>query len=473
MEIISVPFALSALSAVIVYYLIRPGCRVWFLVLISAAFIAGYNYLLLGYLLLFALANYLLGIGVASTKYKKSLYRTGIVFNLLQITLLKYASFAVDPLFEFFGTEFRPSGIGNLIIPLGISYFTLQGIGYLINVKMNWEKPERNFLNFFLYLTFFPRFLSGPIDRSNLFLPQLRTPVGFSLNGITDGLKTALGGFFKKLVIANQIGQIINATYADIGSYASGDLWIIFLLQPLYLYFDFSGYTDIAIGFAKMLGLDIPPNFNRPFLAGNVTSFWKRFHMSLSSWFNDYVFKQTSFKYRRWGKNASVFAVFVTFILFGIWHGAGWNFMLLGLIQAIAINYEYFTKPFRVRLFSRTPLIIQKLTGRLLTYLFFALSLVFFFSGNIDNAFEFISLLAGSHGGWATYYFSTLLLIALTSSIAILAFEWISEDHPNLADGLHRFWSRHTAVRLIAYYCMLFMVLTLIGKNLTFVYQAF
>ena len=128
-------------------------------------------------------------------------------------------------------------------------------------------------------------------------------------------------------------------------------LWILLLLVPIYLYFDFSGYTDIAIGFAKVFGIDLLPNFNRPFFSENMTSFWRRFHMSLSLWFNDYIFKQTSFRYRKWGIFASVFAVFITWMLFGIWHGAGWIFMLLGFLQAVAIYYEVFTRKIRFKFF--------------------------------------------------------------------------------------------------------------------------
>jgi D-alanyl-lipoteichoic acid acyltransferase DltB (MBOAT superfamily) len=116
------------------------------------------------------------------------------------------------------------------------------------------------------------------------------------------------------------------------------------LIQPLYLYFDFSGYTDIAFGIARAFGIELRPNFNRPFMSQSMTEFWKRFHISLSSWFHDYVFIRTSYRYRRYGKKASVFALFLTWVLFGIWHGAGWNFMLLGFLQVLAIYYEFSTK---------------------------------------------------------------------------------------------------------------------------------
>ena len=146
---------------------------------------------------------------------------------------------------------------------------------------------------------------------------------------------------------------------------------LVMLIQPLYLYFDFSGYTNLALGFAKMYGIDLQPNFNRPFLSVNMTNFWRRFHISLSSWFNDYVFKQTSFRLRKMKSYATVIALFITWVLFGIWHGAGWNFMLLGFLQAFAIYYEYQTKRRRAAIFSRLPEITRKWTGRFFTYCFY------------------------------------------------------------------------------------------------------
>ncbi len=256
---------------------------------------------------------------------------------------------------------------------------------------MGWEKPENNIFRFLLYITFYPKFISGPIERSNHFIPQLKKEIAFNEENVTSGLRTALLGFFKKVVIANQLGSYITGIYGDPGIYGGNTLLSVILVQPLYLYFDFSGYTDIAIGLSRAFGINLLPNFNRPFLAQNVTTFWKRFHMSLSLWFNDYIFKQTSFKYRKLGKYAAVLSVFLTFTLFGIWHGAGWNFMLLGFLQAVAINYEFFTRKIRYDIFSKLPVKTGLNIGRIITYLFYGISLVFFFSPNLGKMIDFFS----------------------------------------------------------------------------------
>jgi D-alanyl-lipoteichoic acid acyltransferase DltB (MBOAT superfamily) len=308
---------------------------------------------------------------------------------------------------------------------------------------MGWEKPEEKFLNYLLYIIFYPKFLSGPIERSNHFLPQLRVIKLFDEQQITDGLRIILFGLFKKVAIANQLAPFINSTYANLDSAGGFSLWILLLIQPLYLYFDFSGYTDIAIGFAKTFGIELLPNFNRPFFAENITTFWKRFHISLSSWFNDYVFRQTSYKYRRWGIFASAFAVFVTFILFGIWHGAGWNFLFLGLLQALALNYEFFTKRQRSVLFSKIPGYTKAWFGRIITYCFYGTSLVFFFSPDINSAFIYLSKLFIKSGSILSGLVDILQEISISVLIFIIIFlsiELIRNDFQPAFKKLEYFW---------------------------------
>ncbi|NLE25432.1 MAG: MBOAT family protein [Clostridiaceae bacterium] len=473
MNVISVPFALLALISLLVFYLLAPRLRVMYLVLLSCGFIASYSYLLIIYLLLFVLINYYAGIYIVEARSPRIILRLGITFNILQLALLKYASFAIDPVFRLFDSDINVSKIGETLVPLGISYFTLQAIGYLINIKMGWEKPERSFGSFLLYISFFPKFLSGPIERSNHFLPQVIREKQFNIEQVTAGIRIALFGFFKKVVIANQLGLLITGTYSDLQSADTGHFIMVLLIQPLYLYFDFSGYTDIAIGLAKAFGYDLLPNFKRPFMSINVTTFWRRFHMSLSLWFNDYVFRQLSFKYRRWGKYASSFAVFITFILFGIWHGAGWNFMVLGLIQALALNYEFFTKNRRIAFFSKMPDNLRRALGRIITYLFFGFSLVFFFSADLESVFRFFSGLTNGISMISINAYGLAFYPALLMALLILLAEYIEEDHAGIAKAINKVWQSSSILRLSVYYIMIMCVLSFIGSGLIFVYQAF
>jgi len=418
--------------------------------------------------------NYLIGLKIPVTHYKTAIFRIGFAFNLLQLVVLKYSSFAIDPAFRLFTCDLEVSKLSELIIPLGISFFTLQGIGYLVNVKMGWEKPEKRFHYFLLYIIFYPKFLSGPIERSNHFLPQLDNNIVFKRSNITEGLRIALIGFFKKIVIANQLGIVVNNVYADPDAFGGINLWIVILLQPFYLYFDFSGYTDIAVGIAKAYGINLLPNFNKPFLSENITTFWRRMHMSLSFWFNDYVFKQLSFKYRHLGIYSATFAVFITFTLFGIWHGAGWNYMILGFLQALAINYEFYTKRTRAKLFSLLPGASRVWAGRICTYLFFGISHVLFFAPNMDTAIRFYSRLSDMsivlYLGVSSRY---VFFFALGSLVLLMVLEVLNVDLKNKFVRIESHWNNNKPLRVMTYYILILFILSQLGGSETFIYQMF
>jgi D-alanyl-lipoteichoic acid acyltransferase DltB (MBOAT superfamily) len=464
MEIVSLKFAVLSVVSIFIYYLLDHKYRAGFLAVLSCAFIASYSYILLIYIIIYALVNYFIGLYLPGLKNKKALFTFGIIINLTQLLVLRYASFTIDPLFHICNCNVHVANLSKIIIPIGISYFTLQGIGYLINLKMGWEKPEKQFIPFLLYIVFYPKFLSGPIERSNHFLPQLRSKIEFVEDNVVDGLKIAAFGLFKKAAVADQMALLINSTYSNLDKADASTLWIVLLLQPLYLYFDFSGYTDMAIGLAKTFGIELLPNFNKPFLSQNVTTFWKRFHMSLSSWFNDYVFRQLSFKYRKWGINASIFAMFITWTLFGIWHGAGWNFMFLGVLQAIVLTYEFFTKAWRTKIGNSVPGLLNIWSGRILTYLFYGISLVFFFSPDISSVYVFFSSLFESD--------KTLLLlnpgqvltlvISLGFGLIFIILEIIQNDFRKVDTAIMSFWNgfdrKHKFFRWTIYFLVVVII---------------
>ncbi|MBN1968744.1 MAG: MBOAT family protein [Candidatus Delongbacteria bacterium] len=392
---------------------------------------------------------------------------------MLQITILKYTNFTINPLILLLNLDLDITKLSDFIVPVGISFFTLQGIGYLVNIYMGWEEPEKSFINFLQYIIFFPKFISGPIERSNHFLPQLKVNQLFNEQQVAEGLKIAFFGFFKKIVIANQLGVLVNGVYNNISSFNGLDLWIIVFLQPLYLYFDFSGYTDIAIGLAKTYGIELLPNFNRPLLSENITTFWRRMHMSLSFWFNDYLFKQISFRYRKWGIYASVFAVFVTFTLFGIWHGSGLNFMILGFMQALAINYEFFSKRIRLSIFSKIPNYFRTWVGRLFTYSFFGLSLILFFAPNMNVASTFISRLFIFDYNGSLLDPSYALLTALICLLLFMILEIINNDFKSLYTMISNFWTKHRFLRVALIYFLLLLIMSSLTGEVSFIYQMF
>lgn len=462
MELTSPSFVFATIFSAIVFYLLNPRFRIVLLVFLSLGFILSLSYLLVPYIILYSTVNFFIGKKVAGSKNKLGIYRIGLLFNLAQLILLRYANFTLDPVLHFFESPVQVSKLAQIIIPLGISYFTLQGIGYLINLKMGWEKPETNFWNFLLYIVFFPKFLSGPIERSNHFLPQLCETRSFNQEEITIGLRTILFGFFKKVAVANQLAPYVVDTFSNINSVDSFTLWIVLFLLPIYLYFDFSGYTDIAIGSARLFGINLLPNFEKPFFAVNVSTFWRRFHMSLSLWFNDYVFRNIILKRRRWGIYASVYGVFITWTLFGIWHGGGWHFMALGLLQAIALNYEFFTKRIRNRIFSKLPIFVNNWIGRIFTYIFYSFSLVFFFSKDIESVFIFLGKLSDLTGPFVIDNLSTKPISLLIYVPIILFIEMIQTDFPKTYSKYLDKWNNGNIVSKIIRWSVYSIIITII-----------
>jgi len=462
MNITSLYFILSSVLAVFLYYLLNHRFRVLFLAILSCGFIGSYSINLLAYVLAYVLFNYFIGLKIKDSGKKKFLITLGIVVNLTQLILLKYATFTINPLFNLLSIQADASVLARIIIPVGVSFFTLQGIGYLVNVKMGWEEPERNFLHFLLYIVFYPRFLSGPIDRSNHFLPQLKESKAFSEESITKAFRLILFGLFKKVAIADQLAFAVNGAYANLESTGEYTFWIVLLLQPLYLYFDFSGYTDIAFGIARAFGIELRPNFNRPFMSQNMTEFWKRFHISLSSWFHDYVFMRTFFRIRKWGKNATTYALFITWVLFGIWHGAGWTFMLLGFLQAIAIYYEFSTKRWRVRVFAKMPEGLRTWMGRVCTYVFYAISLTFFFAPDVQSVFAIFSRIPEfsgfAPGGMNTGIFYLVMIFALI----ILVLEVFREDFTGLYERIETAWFRTTVFNRVLRWAFYLVAIALV-----------
>lgn len=473
MDIVTIYFAVLTIVSCFVYWLLSYKYRVIFLIGLSCVFIGSLSINLLCYVIIFALFNYSVALHLPDSKIKKSLFNIGIIINILQIVLLKYYDFTIGPLFDLFEIDSGLSRISQIIVPIGVSYFTLQGIGYLINVNMGWEKPERRVLNFILYIIFFPKFLSGPIERSNHFLPQLNTRQSFNLENASTGLRIALGGFFKKVIIANHLSGTVSQFYHNADDIGGLNYLLVLIVQPLYLYFDFSGYTDIAIGFSKMFGINLIPNFDKPFLSKNMTTFWRRFHISLSSWFNDYVFKQTSFKLRKLKSHATIIAVFITWILFGIWHGAGWNFMILGFLQAVAIYYEFLTRKKRAALFSRLPESLRVWTGRFFTYCFYGFSLTFFFSPDILTTTKVFSSVRNLSGFSNNGFLAEPLLFGLFFALMFLVYEVLQTDYTEIFKRCNLYWRQYRFIRIVTYYLAVIMILTQLSGGASFVYEMF
>ena len=265
-----------------------------------------------------------------TARYKKVCLGANIVVNIAILCYFKYFNFIVESLLAVFpNLSIAPNN--NLLAVVGISFYTFQSLGYSIDVYRGDVEKAKDFFTYALFVSFFPQLVAGPIERSKNLLPQLYKSYKFDYNRVTDGLVLMAWGFFKKLVISDGAALIVNAVYNDVTKYTGIQLVMATVLFAFQIYCDFSGYSDIAIGAANVMGFKLMRNFNHPYFSQNVTQFWRNWHISLSTWFMDYIYIPLGGS--RKGKIRTYINLLVTFMVSGLWHGASWNFVIWGAIN--------------------------------------------------------------------------------------------------------------------------------------------
>jgi D-alanyl-lipoteichoic acid acyltransferase DltB (MBOAT superfamily) len=375
------------------------------------------------------ISNYLLGIQIGATNEKKLKTRYLYLSLLVNIGILiyfKYWDFFIDSITLFSGTNYLKNYLffQEVVLPLGLSYYIFQTIGYIIDIYRGTLKPEKDFTRFSLFTLFFPKLLVGPIERAKNLLPQLSVPLYFDKYSAAEGFRLIAWGLFKKLVVADRISMYVDAVYSNLHQHNSTTFWVATLLYPLQVYADFSGYTDIAIGTAKLFGINLMDNFRQPLLAKNVSDFWRRWHISLSSWVNDYIYNPIVYKRRDWGNWGIAYALLISFIVIGVWHGASWNYVLFGILQAFALIYEVLTRKSRKKVSKIVPKSVYNTISILLTFLFFTFSLIIFRTTNLDDA---NAILKTAFSGLGQLYIdqpSTMLFIIIGIIMMLTAEIW-------------------------------------------------
>ena len=397
-------YFLFILVIFLIYYSVSYRIRPYVLLVSGLCFIAAISVMFAIFALAFTLMNFLFG--KLLYHYLNDPVKRPRIFWMIIITdigLLSFFKYSVlfTSVFNILSAWSQLQlkiPYSNIIVPLGMSYYTFQVLGYIIRINRRSEIAENDFGLFASYLLFFPKFLSGPVERSNHFFPQLKKNVPFDRENIYAGSRLFLWGLFKKAVIADSLYGPLFRVYDDIHSYSGLPLIIVLLFQTIYIYNDFSGYTDMALGSAKIFGIDLVDNFNRPFLARSISEYWRRWHISLSSWCNDFIYNPFIVKYRRFGGAAAIPGIFITFFIVGIWHGANWTFVVLGVLQAFAILYENYTKRVRIKITSGIPVKLVNTLSRIIVFLFMSFSMIFFFSNSIADAWYFVThLFANVH----------------------------------------------------------------------------
>lgn len=238
----------------------------------------------------------------------------------------------------------------NFSLTIGISYFTFQAISYLTDVYLEIEEPEQDAGYLALYLAFFPKLLQGPIERAGDLLPQLRKPAVLDYQAVREGMLLFGWGLFKKIVIANRLAIPVDRVFGDIHAFSGLPLAAAVFLYALQIYFDFSGYTDMALGSARLFNIRLTQNFNSPYFATSIADFWRRWHISFSRWILDYIFKPLQMTWRDWKTGGTAAALMVTFFVSGLWHGISWGFIVWGLLHGMYLAGSSIYRPYQKRI---------------------------------------------------------------------------------------------------------------------------
>lgn len=470
---------------VVTYYLLPHRFRWLLLIAASLYFYALFNtsYVLL--LLGTGLVAYLIGLAMAATQEqrKKRLWLVlGVLASLAPLFVYKYFDFfaaSFDALLNQAFAASTPQQFSprlGLLLPAGLSFFTFSCVSYVADVYQQKLPAERNIGNFMLYVAFFPKLLAGPIERATTFLPQLLKPIRFSGENVTLGLQLILWGLFKKVVIADRLAVFVDAAYKTPSTSSPADLVVATYFFAFQIYCDFSGYTDIAIGAAKVLGIDLMENFRRPYLSTSVVEFWgkNRWHISLSRWFRDYMFIPMG------GSRVSVprhlWNLFAVFLVSGLWHGANWTFVIWGALNGI---YQVIATILRgtgdkIGKSLRLPSPVASFLSAVLTFHLILVTWVFFRASSLDDATTVFTTvgknLANMPNLLAARAYGTEIYLSGGLILVLLVVELLDENRA--------IWEklrvRPTYVRWAVYYVLLLALLILGSWQMRqFVYMQF
>ncbi len=406
-------------------YFILPRRAVWPMLLIASY----YFYMCYRAELVVLIAGTTLISWLASHAIRRT-DRVGIRRLWLALTLVvcfgvlffyKYFNFlsgSVSGLIELFGGE--PSSFElDLLLPVGISFYTFQTLSYVIDVYRGDVEPERNFFFYALFVSFFPQLVAGPIERPGNLIPQLRERHPWSNENAIKGAKHMIVGFFKKICVADLIAVYVNSVYNNVESASSFGIIIATALFAVQIYCDFSGYTDIAIGCARIMGIKLMKNFDHPYMATSIKEFWARWHISLSGWFRDYLYIPLGGNRR--GKPRALINVFIVFLVSGLWHGANWTFVIWGAVHGLYQIVGTLTKPVRDGVWERLGLgvgsPVVRWWRRICNFILVSFAWIFFRANSIEDAVAIIGKLFAN--GWGAGLGSTLSAMGL-DIIAIL-----------------------------------------------------
>ena len=411
--------------------------------------------------------TYVVAIRIEKTENSKNWLIGGGIALLGILAYFKYTNFFVNSFRQLVGADFVAL---NIILPVGISFYIFSALAYLIDVYREEYKAEKSILNVALYIAFFPKLTAGPIVRGKDFFPQVREYRGVELKAFEAGIQIFVFGLFKKIVLADHLGVFVDDVFFAPAAYNTGTVILAAISYSLQIYFDFSGYSDMAIGIAKILGFDFKPNFNLPYIAQNVSEFWKRWHISLSSWFQDYLYIPLGGS--RKGEARTYLNLMIVMLLSGLWHGAGWTFILWGALHGVASCVN--------KAVGKNLKALGKYANILITFIFVTMFWVVFRADSIETAWKVWSGMFTAHTGISQPYTWSFVAVICLVIGTVAAFIYsrkkgtVDKRGNAVVDGFYPVLDLTKIWCLVAFFtfCGLTIILGYYG-NTAFIYGAF
>ncbi len=451
----------------------------FFIVVASYVFYGWWDWRFLSLILFSTLVDYVIGVKLSTQENqtkRKALLWTSIIVNLGFLGFFKYYNFFLDNFitaFSFFGTEIKANTL-NIILPVGISFYTFQTLSYSIDVYRRKLEPTKDFIAFSAFVCFFPQLVAGPIERATHLLPQFYKKRKFDYALAVDGMRQILWGLFKKIVIADNCAVFANQIFNNSADMNGSTLVLGALFFTFQIYGDFSGYSDIAIGTSRLFGFDLMRNFNFPYFSRDIAEFWRRWHISLSTWFRDYLYFPLGGS--RGGTWMKIRNTFIIFIVSGFWHGANWTFIVWGALNAIYFLPLLLTNNNRnnletVALGKLVPS-LKEISLIALTFGLTVFAWIFFRANTIEHAISILSeIFSPSLFTIPEFEGMRMAITTIILVVIFMAIEWKGREGQYAIADLGLKWNR--PLRYAMYYTIILAIFWFMGKEQQFIYFQF
>lgn len=494
MTVNSFEFPIFFLIVFVVYYLpfVRKTAKIqntW-LLLVSYGFYGMTDWKMLALLVGSTVLFYILGHHIKKQMERKcercaSIITTiGVLIGVGILVFFKYLDFFISSIAEMinlFGLNLSWSAL-HIILPVGVSFFTFKLISYIVEIYRQHIEPTSSVIDFAIYIAFFPTILSGPIDKPDKFIPQIQPPRIFDYPLAVDGCRQVLWGIMIKMCIADNLTAITDTAWGRIDSLPASTLIIAALLYPLQLYADFDGYSHMAIGVAKILGIKVERNFNHPLIARNMAEYWRRWHISLTSWITTYIFMPLNISFRNLGKLGIWLAAFINLVVIGLWHGANWTYVVFGIYHGLLFIPLVFSGAFgknkKMRPVSfaigKTSIELPGWTNcmkMLLTYCLVAIGHVIFRAPDIASVTDYMSAMVNFSSFSMPHLDIGVVAMALALLLPLLDWFCRKDEHP--LQTLCKYMSNRRWMRWILYYLIIIIILRYQGRSAEFIYFQF